>query len=159
MGKTTRKQSFDAGMEEGDDIVLNIIEALTNEHVLSALKKALYPQQLSDKLDEMNAKMAKLTEQVSLKDAKINELEKRILDLEDSCARTEQYTRRSNLVFRGLTEEGQGENTEVIITSFINEQINLPSPLQPKDIARCHRLGAPRSFISFHCKFISKIVT
>ena len=45
MGKTTRKQSFDAGMEEGDDIVLKIIEALTNEHVLSALKKALYPQQ------------------------------------------------------------------------------------------------------------------
>ena len=93
----------------------------------------------------MNAKMAKLTEQVSLKDAKISELEKRILDLEDRCVRTEQYTRRSNLVFRGLIEEGQGENTEVIITSFINEQINLPSPLQPKDIARCHRLGAPGS--------------
>ena len=130
---------------EGDDIVIRIMEALTDERVLNILKKALYPQPLCDKMDEMNAKIVNLTEQITQKDFKINELEKRIFVLEDSCDRAEQYTRRSNLVFRGFAELGQGENTEAIVTSFINDHMNLPSPLLCQDIARCHRLGVQRS--------------
>ena len=144
-GKTTRKQSYDDVSGEGDDIVIRIMEALTDERILNILKKALYPQPLCDKIDEMNAKMANLTEQVTQRDCKINELEKRIFVLEDSCDRAEQYTRRSNLVFRGLAEQGQGENTEAIVTAFVNDHMKLPSPLLCKDIARCHRLGAQRS--------------
>ena len=55
--------------------------------------------------------MAYLTEQVTQRDSKISELEKRIVVLEDSSDRAEQYTRRSNLVFHGLAEQGQGGNT------------------------------------------------
>ena len=41
-GKPTRKQSYDAVTGEGDDIVIRIMEALTDERVLNILKKALY---------------------------------------------------------------------------------------------------------------------
>ena len=122
-GKPTRKQSYDAVTGEGDDIVIRIMEALTDERILNILKKGLYPQPLCNKIDEMNAKMANLTEQVTQRDFKINELEKRIFILEDNCDRAKQYTRRSSLVFRGLAEQGQGENTEAIVTSFVNDHI------------------------------------
>ena len=92
----------------------------------------------------MNAKMVNLTEHFTQRVSKINDLEKRIFVLEDSCDRAEQYTRRSNLVFRGLSELGQGENTEATVLSFIYI-MNLASPLLSQDIARSHRFGAQQS--------------
>ena len=146
-GRPTCKQSYDVvtgGEGEGDETVIRIMEALTDERILNILKKALYPQPLCDKIHEMNAKMVNLTEQVTQRDSKINDLGKRIFALEDSCDRAEQYTRCSNLVFRSLSETGQGENTEATVLSFIYI-MNLASPLLSQDIARSHRFGAQQS--------------
>ena len=38
-------------MGDGDDIVIRIMEALTDERILRLLRKALYPQDLFDKLE------------------------------------------------------------------------------------------------------------
>ena len=46
----------------------------------------------------MNARIEGLMAQLVAKDEKIAELVKRVEDLEESADRTEQYTRRSNLV-------------------------------------------------------------
>ena len=75
-GKHTRKKSYDAVTGEGDDIVIRIMEALTDERIRNILKKALYPQPLCDKIDEMNAKIVNLTEHFTQRDSKIDDLEK-----------------------------------------------------------------------------------
>ena len=132
-------------MGDGDDIVIRIMEALTDERILRLLRKALYPQDLFDKLDQMSARIDDMMTQLTIKDNKIDELEKRIEVLEECADRTEQYTRRSNLVFSGFAESIQGENTDDKIIALVNGEMKLAPPLQLTDIARSHRLGAPRA--------------
>ena len=118
--------------EEG--IVLRVIEALTDDRVLSLLKKVLYPHPLDDKL-----------EQISKKNARIRQLEMKVNTLEEEMDKHEQYTRRSNIVFRGFAETGQGENMDAKILSLVNNEMKITPALTLTDIARSHRLGKPCS--------------
>ena len=62
-------------MGDGDDIVIRIMEALTDERILRLLRKALYPQDLFDKLDQMSARIDDMMTQLTIKDNKIGEEE------------------------------------------------------------------------------------
>ena len=62
-------------------------------------------------------------------------------ELEEQADRTEQYTRRSNLLFSGLPETGVGEDTEEKILAVINDKMEMRPPPTSSDIARSHRLG------------------
>ena len=66
--RTQRKKSTDDDAGEGEDIILTVMEALTDERVLKLLRKALYPQPVLDKLDEMNTRIENLTAQLLTKD-------------------------------------------------------------------------------------------
>ena len=53
--KGQRTQSWEVDMGEAEKgIVLRLMEALTDDRILSLLKKALYPQPLDDKIERMN---------------------------------------------------------------------------------------------------------
>ena len=65
--------------------------------------------------------------------------------LEESADRTEQYSRRSNLLFSGFNKEPEeSENTDGRIITLVNDAMKFTPPLQAHDIARSHRLEAPR---------------
>ena len=92
----------------------------------------------------MNTRVDGLTAQLTTKDNKIAALEKRVEELEESADSAEQYYRRSNLLFNGFKETGDTENTDGRIISLVNDAMKLTPPLQAHDIARSHRLRAPR---------------
>ena len=143
--RTQRKKSTDDDAGEGEDIILTVMEALTDERVLKLLRKALYPQPLLDKLDAMNTRIEKLTAQLLTKDTVIAELQKNVCALEESADAVEQYTRRSNLVFHGFGEiNGGNEDTDAKIIALVNDKMDIGTPLQIGDIARSHRLGTTR---------------
>ena len=141
--KPHRKKSAEGDMGEGDDIVLRVMEAVADERVIQLLQKAPYPQMLLDNFAEMNTRIDCLTAQLTAKD-NIAALEKRVEELEESVDRTEQYSRRSNLLFNGFKETGDTENTDDRIISLVNDAMKLIPPLQAHDIARSHRIGGPR---------------
>ena len=74
--------------EEG--IVLRVLEALTDDMILSLLKKALYPQPLDDKLQRMNDIIETLTKTISERDARIQQLERKVDTIEQEMDRLEQ---------------------------------------------------------------------
>ena len=54
--------------------------------------KLLYPQEISDKLDNMTAKINSLTSQLEAKEARIVKLDERLVQLECVLDNQEQYT-------------------------------------------------------------------
>ena len=141
-GDKNRKKSDDTG--EDEEIVMRVMEALTDERIAKLLRKMLHPRELIDRMDAMGRSIDNLTTQLASKEETISKLEKKIEALENSVDDTEQYTRRSNLIFRGFAELGRGEDTDARILALVNDETDLAPPLQLADIARSHRLGAPR---------------
>ena len=82
--------------------------------------------------------------QLTAKDSKIAALEKMVDELEESADLAEQYVRISNLLFSGFKETGGKESTDDTFIELVNDAMKLSPPLQAHDIARSHRLGAPR---------------
>ena len=90
--KPTRSSSHTD--DSGEVLVLRTIELLNDDavQVVAKLKKALYPCDLADKIDSLNAHIENLTKQVKAKDIRIVELEKKIHALEESSDNLEQLT-------------------------------------------------------------------
>ena len=63
-------------------IILKMTELLNDESIFKNLKKALFPQILSDKIDNLTAQVHQLMDRVAKKEARICELEKRVTNLE-----------------------------------------------------------------------------
>ena len=147
--KTKSTTEVDAG---GDDetLALRLVELLGDDAVIRRLRTALYPQMLADKMDRQSALMEQLIAQLTASNTRIQDLEKRVKDLEDQADKTEQYTRRSNLLFSGLPETGVGEDTEEKILEIVNGKMGVQPPLSAHDIARSHRLGKRRD--DKHCR-------
>ena len=133
----TRSTSGDAG----GDAALRLVEVLNDEALMKKLRTALFPQALSDKFDRQNDQINRLLAQLTVSNQRVDELEKRVRELEEQADRTEQYTRRSNLLCSGLPETGVGEDTEEKILAVINDMMEMRPPLTSSDIARSHRLG------------------
>ena len=91
---------------------MRVIDLLTDQQVLSALKKALFPVELSGRIDALNATLERLPHLVEEKDAKIVNLEREVLELADANDSLEQYSRRPNLRFEGIPEADHREDTD-----------------------------------------------
>ena len=124
---------------------MRVMEALTDERIAKLLCKMLHPRELIDRMDAMGRSIDNLTTQLASKEETILKLEEKNRSVKkNSVDDTEQYTRRSNLIFRGFAELGRGEDTDARILALVNDEMDLAPPLQLADIARSHRLGAPR---------------
>ena len=133
-----------SGSMDNDALALRIIELLNDDAVVSKLKNALYPQVLADKLDQQTAQIDRLLAQLTESKTCIEQLESRVGELEDQADHTEQYSRRANLIFTGMTETGSSENVEEKMMAVSNETMALQPPLSPHDLERSHRLGKRR---------------
>ena len=111
--KHRQKSSSEATRFEGIDnelLKLTFIETLSDSDVIKQLKRALFPQEIADKIDYLATQTEQLKQTVKEKDEKIKELESRVDLLESTNDIIEQYSRRSNLRIEGIPESvGTGE--------------------------------------------------
>ena len=86
--KSGEQASGEAAMGEAEEgIVRGVMEALTDDRILTLLKKALYPQPLDDKLQRMNDIIESLTKTISERDARIQQLERKVDIIEQEMDR------------------------------------------------------------------------
>ena len=128
-----KKSSSEATRFEGIDnelLKLTFIATLSDSDVIKQLKRALFPQEIADKIDYLAAQTEQLKQTVKDKDEKIKQLESRVDLLESANDSIEQYSRRSNLRIEGIPESvGIGE-IENAILDIINDHMKLTSVLQ-----------------------------
>ena len=108
---------------------------------ISALKN----QEVRDTLGDIVAanvknEITQLREELKIKDAKIEKLERRIETLESDFDSLEQYSRRNSIRLFGL-EEKPGEDAAALAVSFVNKQMKVEPPITIDDIDRVHRIG------------------
>ena len=95
-----------------ESLALRIIELLSDDVLLSNLKKALFPNQLATKIDALTLQVSHLTSRPDKKDERITELESKVHSLEDANDTLEQYSRRPNIQISGIAEVVDGEDTD-----------------------------------------------
>ena len=139
--KQKKVSSSDDSIEEREALALRVIDLLTDQQVLGALKKALFPVELSGRIDALNATLERLSHLVEEKDAKIVNLEREMRELADANDSLEQYTRRPNLRFEGIPEADHGEDTDAKVLEIVNTKLEMTPPLEIDDLERSHRLG------------------
>ena len=122
-----------------DVLKVAFAEILSDRDVLKNLKKSLYPQELSDKLDLLTAKIEQLYKEIEQKENRITDLEKRVVSLELQNDRLEQYSRRSNLRFEGISEATPELEKELL--RILNDNMKLIPKMQTEEIERAHRIG------------------
>ena len=133
--------SSDDAAEEREALALRVIDLLTDQQVLSALKKALFPVELSGRIDALTATLERLSRVVEEKDARITSLEKEVHELADANDSLEQYTRLPNLRFEWIPEAEHGEDTDEKVLDIANGKLGMTPPLQLHDLKRSHRPG------------------
>ena len=106
------------------------------------LKSALFPQILSDKIDDLSSKFELITKQLAKKENRISELEKKVSQLEVDVDNLQQYSRRPNLRIYGIRDTHDGEDTDSKVITLINRDLKLNPPIKQTDIERSHRLGS-----------------
>ena len=128
-----KKSSSEATRSEGIDnelLKLTFIATLSDSDVIKQLKRALFPQEIADKIDYLAAQTEQLKQTVKEKDEKIKQLESRVDLLESANDSIDQYSRRSNLRIEGIPESvGIGE-IENAILDIVNDHMKLTSVLQ-----------------------------
>ena len=136
-----RKEDRDAiPIVDTDTLAMTVIELFGDARVAAKLKKALYPQELVDKLDQLTKRVSALTENLRERDERIKQLEKKVETLEFDSDKVEQYSRRSNLRFSGIPEaDNDVEDTTEKILQIINDDMEVP--VSSDQVERSHRLG------------------
>ena len=119
-----------------DVLKVAFAEILLEHDVLKTLKKSLYPQELSDKLDLLTAKIEQLYKEIEQKENRITDLEKRVVSLELQNDRLEQYSRRSNLRFKGISEAVGTPELEKELLRILNDNMKLIPKMQTEEIER-----------------------
>ena len=131
----------DSNVCDTDVMLLRFLELLSNDQVVRKLKSALYPEELSNKLDTLTLTIAGLTSQLENKERRITVLEDQVELLQRECDNLQQYFRRCNLRFHGIPETGEGEDTTLKVLELINSKMAVTPPVAKEDIVVSHRLG------------------
>ena len=113
-----------------DSLAMCVVELLKDETVLKRMKEVLFPKNLMDSIAALTSKVDTLTHEIEGKNAKIKQLEQRVDCLEDASDGVEQYSCRPNLRFYGIPEDRSVVNTDKLITTVINESVQLQPPMQ-----------------------------
>ena len=139
--KQQKKSTSTEEVEEREALAIRIIDLLTDQQVLSALKKALFPTELVGKIEELNNVIGRLSTKLSEKEDRVVVLDNEVRVLADANDTLEQYTRRANLIIDGIPESHDGEDTDEKVLAIVNDKLGMNPPLQRHDLERSHRLG------------------
>ena len=140
--KNKTPNTTDDNGDTPDHLALRLIELLNDDQVIAKLKQALFPKELSDKIEALNNRISQLTAQLDAKDSRIKSLEEKVLNQEISADSVEQYSRRANIHVCGIPEaDGGGEDTDEKVLAVLNGKMGMQPPVQRHQIERSHRLG------------------
>ena len=131
----SRTASSNDDQRDMDIMALKLIELLTEEHVLTKLRRAFYPQEIADKIDGLNNQIINLTSLLKKKEERIAVLETKMQKTEVNIDHQEQYSRRPNMRIHGVPEHGN-EDTTAIVMDVINSKMSFKPPLESS-----HRVG------------------
>ena len=119
MPKHGRRPDSWTANEGSTELVMRMIELVSDSRVLQGLKKQIYPTELYDKLDTLTSKLESITTQLTAKDDTIRTLETTVHHLDAH----EQYSRRPNLCIQGISEDGRGEDIESKVLYVVNDKM------------------------------------
>ena len=74
-----------ANLRSRDHLALRLIKLLNDDQVFAKLKRAIFPKELSDKIEALNNRILQLTTQLDAKDSRIKSLEEKVLNQEIKC--------------------------------------------------------------------------
>ena len=114
-----------------DELVEQIKLALSDDDVIAALATRI----ATIVADKINRRLENLEKELTDKDARIEQLEQAVDNLE-------QYSRRSSVRITGIVEHKDGEQIDKIITDLFND---MDMPLKMDHINRAHRIGPRKS--------------
>lgn len=117
----------------------DILSALSNAEVVTALKNIFNIEELTTKVSKLSDEVAELRKTINIKDTIISNLNEKVQSLEDSLDNLEQYGRRNNLRFHGISEDRK--DTDKAIRDVARSSLGID--LKPEDISRSHRIGRP----------------
>ena len=131
-----------SGSEDQAALALRLVELLNDDQVLDKPRRVLYPRELSDKINSVNAHVHTLHAKLDEKEQIIRFLEEKVAALEASADSVDQYGRRANLHVRGIPEQADpGESTDELVLDVLNNKMGMTPPVQKHQLVRSHRLG------------------
>ena len=139
--KTSETSDQMETVEDKDSLAMCVIELLKDEKVLQSMKEVLFPKNLMDSINALTGKMDTSTRELDEKNAKINQLEQRVDCFEDATDGVEQYSCRPNLRFYGISENWSEDDTEKLLTTVINESMQLQPPMPQDYLERSLRMA------------------
>ena len=108
--------------------------------MLTKLRRALYPQELADKIDGLNNQIINLTSLLKKKEERIAVLETKIQKMEENIDHQEQCSRRPNMHIDSVPGHDI-EDTTTIVMDVINSTMSFKPPLESSQLERSHRIG------------------
>ena len=121
----SRTASSNHDQSDMDIMALKLIELLTEEHVLTKLRRALYPQEHEDKIDGLNNQIINLTSLLKKKEERIAVLETKIQKIEENIDHQQQYSQRPNMRIHGVPEHANEDTTAIVMDHVINSKMSL----------------------------------
>ena len=94
---------------------------------------------LTDKIDNLTAKISHLNDRLDKRNQYIMTLEKRLEAVEANYDRLEQYSRRSNFRFHGI-KESDNDDTTAKVMAIVNDTVAITYDTVNSDIDTSHRL-------------------
>ena len=95
---------------------------------------------LNDTISQLHSTNEKISDLTVVKNVNAK-LEERIISLEKSQAKSEQYSRRNNIELSGIPNDIPEDNLEKVVIGICHDS---DVEIEPKDIDGCHRLPASR---------------
>ena len=97
---------------------------------------------LNDTISQLHSTNEKITSDLLVVKNVNAKLEERIISLEKSQAKSEQYSRRNNIELSGIPNDIPEDNLEKVVIDICHDS---DVEIEPKDIEGCHRLPVSRS--------------
>ena len=95
---------------------------------------------LNDTISQLHSTNEKISDLTVVKNVNAK-LEERIISLEKSQAKSEQYSRRNNIELSGIPNDIPEDNLEKVVIDICHDS---DVEIEPKDIEGCHRLPVSR---------------
>ena len=141
MGPKNKRTASTDDNDDQDALAVRTIDLLRDDQIMDIFRKALYPEALAAKIDDLYGVIGRLSKSIEAKDDKIKTLENKVDVKEREIDNLEQYTRRPNLRISGIPDTGEGEDTTEKVLAVINGKLGLAPPLLPQHAERSHRVG------------------
>ena len=105
------------------------------------LKDLNYTRECTLETASCKANCEENTKEIVKLQHRVSELEKKNCLLEDNLSRLEDYSRRNNLIVKGIAETGPNEDCRELLGDFLSNALNIPH--SQIAVTNVHRLGKP----------------